>query len=240
MTHDLYGTAFYSGLQAGSINSADVMVPYIIDKIGPSSVVDVGCGLGGWLDAYRRNGVMDYLGIDGEHICRVPNLIAEGHFLAMDLTAPIYPGRRFDLAQSLEVAEHFDREYAAAFVKYLTGLADIIVFSAAVPGQGGTHHVNVQRPEYWERLFRANDYILFDVFRPQFWACESVEWWYRHNMFLYVCADLRLSMSDRFGASPGYVFPPVFFLPGYRQPTRVVFHQLINLIRNSLKRRLGL
>ena len=48
----------------------------------------------------------------------------------------------FALAQSFEVAKHLDQQYALKFVKLLTSCADIVLFSAAIPYQGGVCHIN--------------------------------------------------------------------------------------------------
>ena len=37
-------------------------------------------------------------------------------------------------------------------------MSDRVIFTAALPGQGGTHHVNEQPHEFWDELFRACGY----------------------------------------------------------------------------------
>ena len=70
----------------------------------------------------------------------------------------------------LEVAEHIPPECADIFVESLTwGLAPVIMFSAAVPGQGGTLHLNEQWPAYWASKFAQHGYVLIDCLRPQLW-----------------------------------------------------------------------
>ena len=69
---------------------------------------------------------------------------------------PLRIGRRFDLVNCLEVAEHLDASRADSFVDDLCALGDVVVFSAAIPGQGGTHHVNEQFQSYWQERFRRN------------------------------------------------------------------------------------
>jgi SAM-dependent methyltransferase len=117
------------------------------------SVVDFGCGSGVWLAAWQRLVVDDVIGVDGEQARSSLKISAE-RFLAADLRKPIRLGRRFDLAQSLEVAEHLPPQSASVFVETLTTHAPLILFSAAVPGQGGEHHVNEQPPEYWRAGIR--------------------------------------------------------------------------------------
>jgi SAM-dependent methyltransferase len=160
------------------------IVPFIIDTFQPTSVVDVGCGTGTFLSVFRELGVPETLGIDGAWVDREKLHIPEDTFLEADLEAPIRLDRRFDLAVCVEVAEHLAPEAADRFVKDLCSLSDIIVFSAALPGQGGQNHVNEQPFEYWQEKFAVNDRYFYDLFRPKFWDDDEVDWWYRQNMFL--------------------------------------------------------
>src|SRR6185437_3265527 len=94
-------------------------------------------------------------------------------------------GRRFDLACSLEVAEHLPRERASDFVGLLTRSAPIVLFSAAIPGQGGNHHINEQWQSYWSELFRSRSFQAFDCIRPIVYGNPAVDWWYRQNTIVY-------------------------------------------------------
>ncbi|MBO0349881.1 class I SAM-dependent methyltransferase [Phormidium pseudopriestleyi FRX01] len=189
MPEPLYNQQFYENQQQGSVESAQVVVPMIQNLIQPQSVVDVGCGVGSWLSVFDACGVEDYLGIDGDYVDQTMLLIPPSKFQAGDLIQPIHLTRTFDLAVSLEVAEHLPHDQAEQFVKTLTSLAPVILFSAAIPFQGGTGHVNEQWPEYWQTYFNRCGYILFDVFRANLWNNEAVQPWYRQNIFLYLRED---------------------------------------------------
>jgi hypothetical protein len=131
------------------------------------------------------------LGIDGDHIDRQRLEIPQEHFLAADLEAPPAVDRRFDLAVSLEVAEHLRPECAQQFVTFLTALAPIVLFSAAIPFQDGTAHINEQWPDYWTGLFRGQDYVVVDCLRRRIWQNSNVRWWYAQNLLLFArTADL--------------------------------------------------
>ena len=65
-------------------------------------------------------------------------------FTAVDLRDSFAIGRTFDLAISLEVAEHPPEEFAEPLVERLVTAAPFVLFSAAIPEQGGIHHVNEQ------------------------------------------------------------------------------------------------
>lgn len=184
-----YNSAFYSGHAEGAARSANKVVPAIIDLTHCRSVIDVGCGLGCWLRAFVQRGVNDVLGIDGAYVNRDQLCIAQEHFSPADLRNPICLNRRFDVAISLEVAEHLPPECAATFVESLVRLSDIVVFSAAIPGQGGTQHLNEQWPCYWARLFAQHDFLVLDCFRRRFWNDADVEWWYAQNLLVFAASD---------------------------------------------------
>lgn len=91
----------------------------------------------------------------------------------------------FDLAQSLEVAEHLDESYANNFIALLTNLSDIVLFSAAIPFQGGTHHINERAPSFWADIFKNYDFICFDILRERFWNDERICPWYAQNILIF-------------------------------------------------------
>jgi hypothetical protein len=180
-----YDAAFFDHATQGSLASAR-RVSDAIKRIFPvASVLDVGCAQGVWLSVWRDGGAA-VQGVDGDYVDRSRMLIDPANFLAHDLTAPFDLGRRFDLAQSLEVAEHLPSGRAAGFVADLTHHADAVLFSAAPPGQGGEHHINEQPYEYWRDLFAARGYALFDCVRPLVRDDPAVSPWYRHNLFLFL------------------------------------------------------
>jgi 2-polyprenyl-3-methyl-5-hydroxy-6-metoxy-1,4-benzoquinol methylase len=149
-----YSANYFDEIETGSIRSAQKVVPTVLRLVHPSSVVDVGCGRGAWLRVFQDYGVADVLGIDGGDIESSSLLIEPAHFQSRDLVHDAtLASRQFDLAMCLEVAEHLPGDVAPSLVRRLTQLSSIILFSAAIPGQGGVDHVNEQWPNYWENLF---------------------------------------------------------------------------------------
>ena len=168
-----------------NFRAAKEVIPFIIQLIKPKSIVDVGCGLGTWLKVFKDKGIVDILGIDGHYVDKNLLKIDLNNFIEYDLEKFYKSEKKFDLAISLEVAEHLSFESADIFVQSLVNLSDTIVFSAAIPLQGGQNHINEQEPKYWIEKFEINGYKLFDVLRPVFWDNENVDAWYRQNMFLF-------------------------------------------------------
>jgi SAM-dependent methyltransferase len=176
-------------------------VPYIVETLRPQSVVDVGCGPGSWLAVAIENGVPRVVGIDGDWVDREQLEIPLECFIPRDLVRDrIRLDETFDLAISLEVGEHLPTDQASAFVRELVTLAPIVLFSAAVPFQGGTDHRNEQWPVYWERLFEEHDYVGVDCVRPRFWNDERVRYFYAQNTLLYV-ERARLKQLRKLGGA---------------------------------------
>lgn len=107
-----------------------------------------------------------------------------------DLEKPLALDRRFDLVLCLEVAEHLPPTAAEILIDSLTRHADHILFSAAVPSQGGTHHVNEQLLTYWVELFAKRGFLLVDLVRGRIWENTSTLWWLRQNCVLFVQRDI--------------------------------------------------
>ena len=95
----VYTSEFFQLIHPRSNLSAMAVIPLVLELYRPGSVVDVGCGLGGWLAAFQACGVEDILGIDGDYVDRkmldrkVRNVatsgkLNEGSFLKV--TAAVY------------------------------------------------------------------------------------------------------------------------------------------------------
>ncbi len=158
----------------------------VFELIQPQSLVDVGCGIGTWLKVAKELGVPTVRGLDGKYALSAGLLIDKTEFQPANLLLPLPDlGQRFDLAMSLEVAEHLPRERAQGLVNELCSLADVVLFSAAIPCQGGTDHINLQAQSVWIERFATNGYLPFDLIRPRVWDETSVESWYRQNVLVF-------------------------------------------------------
>lgn len=166
--------------------AATEILPYIFKFKNVESTLDVGCGNGSRLKAAKNLGVQEVMGLDGIQIAESEMNIESSEFCKKNLTSIFDLGKKYDLLISLEVAEHLPESAANTFIKSLTNHSDCILFSAAIPGQGGQYHVNEQWPNYWNKKFIENGYEAYDVLRNHFWNNKKVFWWYKQNMILYV------------------------------------------------------
>jgi predicted RNA methylase len=170
-----------------STRYAATVVLNILDEIlDIKSILDLGCGIGVWMEVALRKPGRVVLGIDREALAPEHLLVAPDLMLNLSLSEKIDLQRRFDLVLCLETAEHIRFEHASEVVSNCARHADLILFSAAIPGQGGLHHVNEQLPEYWQHLFDENGYEVVDHLRPLIWNDARVPKWYRQNVLLFV------------------------------------------------------
>jgi SAM-dependent methyltransferase len=190
-----YRANFYQYLASFAVRSAQRIVPKVAAMIQVRSVVDFGCGQGAWLSVWAATGAL-VTGVDGPYVDRQGLLIEANDFHAADLAAPLDLGRRFDLVQSLEVAEHLPAAKAEQFVDTLTKHGACVLFSAAVPGQGGENHINEQPAEYWRAIFRERGYSAVDYIRRLICDDRAIAPWYRHNIMLYVKDDAIAALPD--------------------------------------------
>jgi hypothetical protein len=197
MSRHVYSSEFYDYIDTGSRLSAQVVSRLLLGEMKIASLLDIGSGHGAWAREWSGAGVKDVVAVDGAYVNRDQLVVPADSFIAHDLSTPLKLKRRFDLVQSLEVAEHLSAEHADIFVDNLVRHGDVILFSAAVPHQGGEHHVNEQPPEYWRQKFAERGYEPFDWVRARIVDNREVKAWYRFNTFIYAnkAGQKRLSKS---------------------------------------------
>lgn len=233
-----YDDKFYREMDKFTANGARAVLP-ILKEVLPQlrSAVDVGCGVGTWLSVLRELGVDEVLGLDGPWVEKRYLRIPEDCFIECDLTNEVQLDRRFDLAISCEVAEHLPEDSAKGFVNSLCRLSDFVLFSAAIPHQGGVNHINEQWPTYWLSMFEAQGYVALDVVRKRIWNDSAIAGHYRQNILLFVkierTADLclQLNLAD--------TIPPERYLLTYGRLTSPGIRQSVSALGTSIRRRFG-
>jgi SAM-dependent methyltransferase len=241
---EIYDLTFYDQQFRQSYRAAQLILPHVLAAVGrPSSVLDIGCGVGTWLRAVR-----DYVpdvhvvGVDHPSIPLDVLMISPEEYVGTDLSQGVDMQRKFDLALSLEVGEHLDASSGKALVASLARHSDTILFSAAIPGQGGTHHINENWPEYWIDEFCKQDYVCNDIIRPLIWKNEEIPFWYRQNILLFtkfkLCSD-----GDFISFGGQNLVHPAMYEKIFNMYEKVVNRQIterdaLSVLKASLRRRL--
>ncbi|MDR2233235.1 MAG: class I SAM-dependent methyltransferase [Tannerella sp.] len=241
----LYNQQFYqTNRNDAKLRSVDLVLAELM-KIIPEchSAVDFGCATGTWLKGLEQYGISDVRGYDGKWVDQSKLLISKESFVEADFDKPMVIDRKFDLAISIEVAEHLQESSADAFIENITNSADFVLFSAAIPFQGGANHVNEQWPEYWYRKFRRLGFVCVDYIRKALWDNYEVVDFYRQNVLLYVKKErtgeincLQSDVYDTDGKCPMAVIPPDTYLKLIKYKRLLSFLQAP---KNLLKKTMG-
>ena len=182
-----YSHNFYKDKHQETMYPANTVLQAAFDILPEvHSVVDFGCGVGTWLSALKEKGIDNIQGFDGPWVDQSLLVIPAHNFKRIDLDNEIKLDQKYDLAISLEVAEHLHPDSAKTFVQSLVNASDFVLFSAAIPHQGGTNHINEQWPDYWAALFNEHNYKTLDLVRPKIWDDEKIPYWYKQNTFMFV------------------------------------------------------
>ena len=184
MSENAYTPEWFSHQSQDSVDSAKIVVPIILEKYRPTSVIEFGCGVGAWGSIFIKNGISKYIGVDGSYINPGQLLFDGAFFRTQDLNESKFI-EKFDLCLCLETAEHIVEENARQLVATLCNSANVIVFSAAIPSQSGTNHVNERWQTYWASIFQEFGFEADTKLREELWLDGTVSWWYIQNLVTY-------------------------------------------------------
>ena len=195
----IYNETFHVGRNELTRYSARKILNQILDISPISSVVDVGGGIGVWLDECKQQMGANFsygFVLDGNYIDDKEKLVNKDEFIVCDLENKLNLDDKFDLVICLEVAEHLPEERAESFVEDLTKLGDFVLFSAAIPYQGGNGHINEQPVSYWIELFAKRGYEAYDIIRPNIYMDQNIPFWYRNNIILNFQRNFSLEIEN--------------------------------------------
>lgn len=160
-----------------------VIVP-LLPKV--SSVLDLGCGLGAWSSVLEEQ-LNPKLELIDHPATPIEELLVEDKSvfkpLNLDISLPC-EGQR-DMILCIEVLEHFKEEVALRLHDFICNSTDLVLFSAAVPGQGGIGHINCRRHSYWHDKFSNRGFKYFDGFKSEIVHDQAIPFWLRQNLFIY-------------------------------------------------------
>ena len=208
MTHpdadsSVYTPCYHDLKQEGALRAANRILPIVFDLLGDvRSIVDVGCGYGTWLGVARDLGVQELVGIEGSWASHwttrgvIPECV---DLLLHDLETPTRLDRSFDLTLCLEVAEHLPAARGPGLVGDLCAFGPAVLFSAAIPHQGGTNHVNERWQSDWARAFEEQGFVPLDLVRPRIWNDPQIPFWYRQNALLFASREGASAIVGRAG-----------------------------------------
>ncbi len=187
----IYTESFFDLIVNAELSSSKDFAKIIIKNLNPQSIIDIGCGCGIYLRAFKDLGIVDVIGYDGSKNALKKSLLNNGIKLH-DVRKPLKLKRRYDLCLCIEVAEHIQKKYSGLLIDNLTNLSDIILFTAATPGQGGINHINEQHPNFWINLFKEKG----------FEYCEQLSKKIRNEMsskqvISWICKNLMIFKNEK-------------------------------------------
>jgi 2-polyprenyl-3-methyl-5-hydroxy-6-metoxy-1,4-benzoquinol methylase len=182
------------GSDEGSQATARAIVPVLNEWFKPKTVADVGCGGGAFAVEFAKHAHVD--GFDS--VFPGDSINSCLSYYCCDLRNGIPTKSTYDIALCLEVGEHMPESCAAPLVSELVRIAPIVVFSAAIPLQGGPGHVNEQWQSWWAALFLKHSFFPSDKLRRFIWANASIPAWYRQNTIIYA----RITKLEEWDATP--------------------------------------
>ncbi len=113
-------------------------------------------------------------------------LLQNLHYESINFETHEYSYKKSNLAICLEVVEHISQDRANLHILRMCQTSDVILFSGAVKGQGGTGHINEQTLEYWVNQFKSHGWIPIDIIRPQIKHNHKIPSYYKNNILLFV------------------------------------------------------
>ena len=154
----------------------------------PDRFNDIGCGEGHLVGLAAKMGIPSF----GMDLNCLPNLFLNGEIVKHDLTGnlrDLYVAPA-NLTFSLEVGEHLPEDQAIKYCHYLSQwTSEYLVFSAAIPGQGGSGHVNEQPKEYWRDRLKDEGFVYLDQMSDDLkvmWEIVAGKaWWYPQNVQVF-------------------------------------------------------
>jgi SAM-dependent methyltransferase len=185
--HDqIYDKRYFELIDSLAGNSTEVIAASIQSDLNPRFVLDVGCGTGALLAILRSWGICG-LGLEQSEaaleVCRARGL----NVRKFDIERDELPRETADAVISLEVAEHLPEVIGDRYVDVLCR-GNVVIVTAAQPGQGGTDHVNEQPHSYWISRFTNRGFLFDEELSAKWksdWKNRAVARFYTQNLMIF-------------------------------------------------------
>jgi SAM-dependent methyltransferase len=169
--------------------AAPIFADLISKDFHPRRMVDVGCGTGALIQALTATGCeckgLEYADA-AIKTCQARGLNVRKFDIESEIVETT--SGEFDVVTSMEVGEHLPKEKADRYIVLLTSLAPVVIYTAAIPGQGGSDHVNEQPHEYWIEKFERRGYR-YEKGQSERWRKETKErempYFYSDNIMIF-------------------------------------------------------
>lgn len=200
----------FGDIQGRKVNARKVLKTVFRILGVPPSFLDIGGGAGSWCTAAKGLGVQHVRLVDACPPNQViPELTQEEQIQANLEDGIPYLGK-FDLVICIEVIKHLSESAASSLLKQMTSCTNFILFSAAIPGQGGIGHINERLHDYWHEKFSELEFEKYDVIRPMLISRPDISSIHRQNLFIYarkgcdhmladlpsICEDMELIRTE--------------------------------------------
>lgn len=139
----------------------------------PQKMLDVGCGTGAMVRLARLMGTEAY-GVDMHKHIEVDWIYQQDLRQPFSLADKNKPSQ-VPMVISIEVAEHINKAKHDVFCDTIanhTMKEGLVIFTSAVPGQGGEEHVGIEQPIYWRDKFHRRGL----TYRPDMTQALSLFW----------------------------------------------------------------
>lgn len=183
----IYDDKFYQFSKEEVTKFVPNFVDVVCTHLNPQSVIDIGCGMGLYVKEFNLREIK-VVGYDGSPHALKNSVAKNGLVKQHDLRKTFVPDESYDLAICIEVAEHIPTDLSDNLLDTLTNSSNVILFTAAQKGQGGTDHINEQTPQFWLDKFLKRNFV-FDksLTHKLVWEMKSKEipWWIYDNLMIF-------------------------------------------------------